>query len=386
MSLRVGVVCDLAEERWPSMDLVAEMLLERLPRYSRRIEAVRLQPPLRRRATALPGAARARAAFTFDRFANRLYDYPRWLRARRDGLDLFHIVDHSYSHLVHALPAARTVVTCHDLDTFRSVLDRDAEPRSAAFRAMTGRILDGFRRAARVTCDSVATRDDILRHGLLPANRLVVIPNGVHPDFTPAPDREADDAARRLLGPPPEGSSELLHVGSTIPRKGVDTLLQAFARILPRRPAAKLIQVGGPLTRAQVGLARRLGVLERVVELPFLERPVLAALYRRSQILLLPSRREGFGLPVVEAMASAAVVVASDLPVLREAAGEAALYCPPDDPAAWAAAVDGLLDERERATAAWAARRQAGVRRAARFSWDDYARRMIELYELLAQG
>lgn len=390
MTLRVGVVCDLAEERWPSMDLVAEMLIERLPVVGQAfkpadggVEAVLLQAPYRRRAAALPLVGRLRAAFTFDRFTNRLIDYPRWLRARRDGFDIFHLADHSYSHLVHELPADRTVVTCHDLDTFRSVLEPRAEPRSAAFRAMTRRILDGFRRAARVTCDSAAIRDEILSHRLLPPGKLDVVPNGVHPDFSPAADPPADDAARALLGPAPAGTVELLHVGSTIPRKGIDTLLRAFAGVRRRHPKTRLIRVGGPLTRGQRRLAVSLGVADAVVELPFLARPVVSAVYRRSQIVLLPSSREGFGLPIVEAMAAGAVVVASDLRVLREVGGEAAVYCAPADVDRWIHIVSALIDERRHAPGAWAARRQAGAAHASRFSWDDYARRMIEIYRMI---
>ena len=167
------------------------MLVERLGPQGRDVEAVRLQAPFRRRATAVPLAGRARAAFTLDRFTNRLLDYPRWLRETRDNIDVFHVVDHSYAHLVLELPPERTVVTCHDVDTFRSVLHPSVERRSAAFRAMTRRILDGFRRAARVTCDSVATRDAILAHGLADGDRLAVVPNGVHPDFSPLPDEQA---------------------------------------------------------------------------------------------------------------------------------------------------------------------------------------------------
>jgi glycosyltransferase involved in cell wall biosynthesis len=387
MTLRVGVVCDLAEERWPSMDVVAEMLIERLPKVAqtfrpagRAVDAVRLQAPYRRRAAAIPFAGRLSAALTFDRFANRLIDYPRWLRARRDGFDIFHLADHSYSQLVHELPAERTVVTCHDLDTFRSVLEPRAEPRSAAFRAMTRRILSGFLRAARVTCDSAAIRDEILAHRLLPPEKLNVVPNGVHADFSPVPDAQADDAARALLGPAPAGTVELLHVGSAIPRKGIETLLRAFAGVRRHHPATRLIRIGGPLTWDQRRLAVSLGVADAVVELPFLARPVVSAVYRRSQLVLLPSSREGFGLPIVEAMAAGVVVVASDLPVLREVGGEAAVYCPPADLERWIDTVSALITERERAPGAWAARRQAGSARASRFSWDEYARRMIEIY------
>jgi glycosyltransferase involved in cell wall biosynthesis len=382
-TLRVGVVCDLAEERWPSMDLVAEMLVERLGRQGRGVEAVRLQAPFRRRATAVPLAGRAPAAFTFDRMTNRLVDYPRWLRDTRDGLDVFHVVDHSYAHLVRELPPERTVVTCHDVDTFRSVLHPSVERRSAAFRAMTRRILDGFRRAARVTCDSAATRDAILAYDLIPAERLAVVPNGVHPDFSPAADPKAAAAAAELVGPPSADTIDLLHVGSTIPRKNIRLLLHVVAGVRGRRPV-RLIQVGGALTPGQRALAVRLGIVDAVVEVPFQPRPVVAELYRRAQLVLLPSLREGFGLPVVEAMACGAVVVASDLPVLREVGGYAATYCSPDNDHEWVDTVIMLSWEEHRSPETWEGRRQAGMAQAAGFTWDGYAQRMINIYDQLA--
>jgi glycosyltransferase involved in cell wall biosynthesis len=381
VTIRVGVVCDLAEERWPSMDLVAEMLVERLGRQGRDVEAVRLQAPFRRRATAVPLAGRTRAAFTADRFTNRLRDYPRWLRANRDGCALFHIVDHSYAHLVHELPAERTVVTCHDLDSFRSLLEPQAERRSRAFRAMTSRILDGFRRAARVTCDSVATRDAVLAHELVPADRLDVVPNGAHPDFSAVPDAQAEAAASAIVRPLDPGAIDLLHVGSTIPRKNIELLLRVVAGVRGRGLPVRLVRVGGPLTSHQRGLAIRLGVDDAIVELPFQPRAVVAELYRRARLVLLPSFREGFGLPVVEAMACGAGVIASDVPALREAGGHAATYCAPRNDHEWVDAVVALANEQERAPATWAARREAGLARAAQCTWDDYAQRMIDVYD-----
>src|SRR4029453_12501754 len=154
MSLsRVAVVCDLLEENWPSMDLVGEMLLSNLRKdHSASILATCLRPPMRRRFTRVARAGNI--PFNADRFLNRFWDYPRWLGRQNQDFDLFHVVDHSYAQLVHQLPAARTVVTWHDLDTFRSVLEPEREPRGVAFRAMTRRILDGLRKAGHVACDT----------------------------------------------------------------------------------------------------------------------------------------------------------------------------------------------------------------------------------------
>jgi glycosyltransferase involved in cell wall biosynthesis len=117
-----------------------------------------------------------------------------------------------------------------------------------------------------------------------------------------------------------------------------------------------------------------------VTVLPFVDRRVLAALYRRATMLLQPSEREGFGLPVAEAMASGTPVVASRIPALVEVGGRAATYCPVGDVRAWVAAISELLDERMASSTDWRARCSASLVQARRFSWREHARRMTDLY------
>lgn len=363
------------------MDLVAEMLADELRRgHADSIRADIVRPAMRRRFSRVSG----RAGRNTDRLVNRFLDYPRHVQSLRDQYDLFHLADHSYSQLVHHLPAHRTVVTCHDLDTFRSVLDSAHERRSALFRAMTGRILTGFRRAARVTCDSATVRAEILAHRLVAPEHLVVIPNGVHPSCSPAPNAPADAEAERLLGRARADVPEILHVGSTIARKRIDVLLRVFAAIRHEVPSAHLVRVGGELTAEQDLLAREIGVANAIISLPFLSRDVLAAIYRRAALVLQPSSAEGFGLPVVEAMACGTPVVASDIAVLREVGGEVAAYCPVADIAAWSATVTALLTERSARPARWATRRAAGVTHAAHFTWALYVRKTVDVYRDVA--
>jgi len=120
--------------------------------------------------------------------------------------------------------------------------------------------------------------------------------------------------------------------------------------------------------------------VDAVTVLPFVDRRVLAALYRRATMLLQPSEREGFGLPVAEAMASGTPVVASRIPALVEVGGRAATYCPVGDVRAWVAAISELLDERVASATDWRTRCTASLTQARRFSWREHARRMTELY------
>ncbi|MBX6316268.1 MAG: glycosyltransferase family 4 protein [Isosphaeraceae bacterium] len=371
------------------MDLVGEMILAHLAaRHAGAIAVTPICPPYRPRLARLPLARRHRATRNADRVLNRFWDYPHRLRrlAARGDHDVYHVVDHSYAQLVHALPAARTVVTCHDLDAFRCLLEPDRDPRPRPFRALARRILEGLQRAAAVACVSEATRRALLAHGVLPAERLHVIPNGISPEFGPDPDPAADAAAARLLGPArfdPDAPPELLHVGSTIPRKRIDVLLAVFAAVRRARPDARLIRVGGPLMPEQERQARALGIADAIVPLPFLDRPVLAAIYRRAALVLQPSAAEGFGLPLAEALACGTAVLASDLDVLREVGGAAATYRPVGDVAAWAEATLELLDARRHGPTAWHARRAAALTQAARFRWSAHVDQLAALYRSL---
>ena len=381
--LRVAIVADYAEEDWPSMDLVADMLSDRLRRgHAGAIDATLIRPPMPRRLTHLPFVAGKLAVL--DRAAARQWDYPRQLEAAASGFDVYHIVDHTYAHLVHGLPAGRTIVTCHDVDAFRSILQPDEERRSLPYRWMAGRILSGLRKAAHVPCDSEATRDALMELAAFPPDRLSVVANGADPGGSPIADPVTDVEAGRILGP--RQGAELLHVGSTIDRKRIDVLLEVFAAVRRLRPDARLIRVGGPFTGAQRAQARDLGVADAIAVVPFVDRGTLSAIYRRADLTLLPSEREGFGLPLVESLACGTPMVASDIPVLRELGQDTVAYAVLADVAAWRDAILALLAERDNDPERWQARRQRGIARASDFSWSQYATTVASLYEHVATG
>ncbi|HET7464288.1 MAG TPA: glycosyltransferase family 1 protein [Longimicrobium sp.] len=377
---RVGVVADYLEERWPSMDLAAELTSLAVARHAEgafhpAILRPRLARVLRGRLSLGEHGAR-----NFDRYLGRYLSYPRWLKPRARGFDLFHVIDQSYAHLVNVLPAGRAVVTCHDLDAFRSLIGEERETRPFWFRQTMKRILKGFQAAAHVICDSDAIRLEILARRLVPRERLSVVPLPVHPDFGPHPGGEADDQAAKLLGRRDPADADLLHVGANVPRKNIPFLLEVFAAVRRRHPRARLVRVGGGLTDDQRGTAERLGVGDAIVTLPHLDRPVLAAVYRHASALLLPSEREGFGWPVLEAMACGTPVVASAaLPTVREIGGEAIDYAPADDVQGWIEAVDRLLQDRADRRE-WNGRRAAALERAQAFSLESYAAGILPVY------
>jgi len=381
--LRVGICADFREEQWPSMDRVASTLYGQLQEpYPGSVRAVMLCPSFSHRLTRVPLAGRLRQAVSADRFLNRFWDYPRSLGGAA-ALDVFHVVDHSYAHLVHSLPADRTVVTCHDLDAFRSIVTPAQEPRSAAFQSATRRILAGLQRAACVACDTAAVRDELAGRRLVREDRLVVVPLGAGDAFASAADAAADREAERLTASPP-AAVELLHVGSTAARKRIDVLLRVCAALHRMIPGVRLVRVGGPLSPDQQRLAGELGVADRIVSLGRVDERTLAALYRRAALVLQPSEREGFGLPLIEAMAGGTPVVASDIAALREVGGRAVEYCRVGDVEHWCATVTRLLHERGDAPARWQARCAAARLQASHFTWQRFAASMTGIYESLA--
>jgi glycosyltransferase involved in cell wall biosynthesis len=153
----------------------------------------------------------------------------------------------------------------------------------------------------------------------------------------------------------------ILNVGGMVSRKRLDLVLRAFASVKRVLPDVVLVRAGGALSTDMRSLAERLGVGGSIVSMPFLTRAELAALYRRADVFLLCSETEGFGLPVLEAMASGLPVIARDLPAIREVAGDAVRLVSGDAPEAFATSMlEVLRDERVRSSL-----RQRGLERAA---------------------
>ena len=368
--LRLGVLRDAPDEGWPSMDLVAEMLVRELRGpLAGRVEPDVLRPALPRLARRVPGLP-ARWALNADRLAGRHFLHPLQARLFRRGHDAFHVADHSYAHLVHALPPERTGVYCHDLDAFRSLFP-GGEKRPGWFRAIARRALRGLQRAAVVFHSTRAVAEEIGRRGLLDPARLVLAPYGVASELTPEPPPGAPPLPERLAG-----RRYLLHVGSGAPRKRLDVLFESFARVRRDAPGLLLVQRGAALSPELSAQVERLGLGGVLVQLPPATREELAQLYRGAALVLIPSDAEGFGLPVLEALACGAPVLASDLPALREVGGDAALYAPPGDAAAWAVAVSTFL-----AGPGSGPSRQRRIDRASGFTWIGHARAILGAYE-----
>jgi glycosyltransferase involved in cell wall biosynthesis len=377
--LRLALLMDPLEEGWPSMDLGGEALRDGLAAYPSEVSVGCLRPSIPAVVRRLPRVGSRNAAFNADRMLTRFGLYPGRALLARGGYDAFHVVDHTYSQLVHMLPAERTGVYCHDLDAFRSVLEPHREPRPAWFRAMARAQLAGLQRAAVVFHSTQVVRSELMAHGVVDPARLVWAPQAVAPEFQPTPD-PADRSAELLA--PLGGRPYLLHVGSSIPRKRLDVLFAVFAALRARHPELRLVQQGGALNAAQRAQVESLGIGDALLQPPRQERPTLAGLYRRASAVLVTSESEGFGIPVIEALACGAPVVASDIPVLREVGADTCVYCPVGEVPSWVESVDALLNGSQPPPA-----REARLARASRFTWAAHSRTVLDAYlRLLGAG
>ncbi|MBE9249316.1 glycosyltransferase [Dolichospermum sp. LEGE 00240] len=336
-SVRLAIICDYPEENWHSMDLCAQMLLKQLqPEDSASLQTIQICPTFNRRFQQIPQLGKKQLAYNSDRLLNRFWDYPHYLKNRVKDFDFYHIADHSYAHLAHVLPPERTGVYCHDLDAFRSLLEPAKEPRPGWYQAMSRRILQGLQSCSLVFYSTTEVRKQIEHYQLVEPSRLVHAPYGIAPEFSM--NSEPD-----ILSPQIPKQPFLLHVGSCIPRKRIDILLEVFARVRSIHPDLQLVKVSGEWTSSQQQQITQLNIGNSIIHLQGLQRSTIAALYQRASAVLLTSEAEGFGLPVIEALACGGIVVASDIPVLREVGGEVVMYCPITDISAWVQTIEQVL-------------------------------------------
>jgi glycosyltransferase involved in cell wall biosynthesis len=261
---------------------------------------------------------------------------PRLLRRLRPAV----------AHFQHALPlgcSCAAVVTVHDLS-----FERDPSAMGRVDRAIFKvAVPRSVRRARHVIAVSERTKRDLIGlYGVAP-EKITVTAHGVDPVFSLVPGE-------------PGARDYLLYVGAIQARKDPLAAARAAAEV-----GLRLVAVG---PEREPGLARQLEALG--VDLRgYVDKGELANLYRGAAALVLPSRYEGFGLPVLEAMACGTPVVTSNDPALREVAGAAAVYSDGD----LAVAIRAALADRDRLAA-------AGLERAKAFSWEETARRTLAVY------
>ena len=287
-----------------------------------------------------------------------------------DGLDVMHYPMTVPLPHVQGLP---TVLTLQDMQH-----REHPEWFSRSERLFRRAAYDGAaRRAGRVVTATRHAREQIVDHLAIDRDRVDVIAHGIdHARFSPSPT--AADAPR--LAPLRLPERFLLYPANMWPHKNHKRLVEAIARAEDRH--IKLVLTGQDYGRLDPLLAHanRLGVGNRVAHLGHLEAEVIPALYRRATGMIFPSLFEGFGIPVIEAMACGCPVAASNCSALPEVVDGAGAQFEATDVDAIAAAVDALAADGAQRNAAI----RAGLVRAAEFTWERCANAHIRVYERAA--
>lgn len=306
----------------------------------------------------------------------RHFLYPKQLRGLE--ADVYHILDHSYGHLINALPSERTVVTCHDLIPLEvPEMWRHGFSRQTGLR-LYRRAVNGMARAACIVADSAHTRDDVLKHLPVDPDRIRVVYLGVDAAFRPLPDAERPAFCQKWGGDKEEGTT-LLHVGGTDPYKNIPGLLHILARVKERLPGpVRLAKVGAGFTATQQRLIQELHLEGNIHPLGRVSREELIEIYNAAEVLVYPSLHEGFGWPPLEALACGLPVVAAGVASIPEVVGEAGILCPdPHDAEAFAEGICQVLGD----PGLRAERVQKGLAQARKFTWEKCARETLQVYE-----
>lgn len=370
MPLRIAIVADVLLS---PMGGVARSVLN-VTRELARIDPARLAVTVvaARRPDVIDGVPfRPSFAPRVPKLPDSLFAFQRPFTLR--DFDLVHYMD-SRPPLDFPLGRVPTIVTQHGFGTLTVGLANSARRWVYLDRALV-------RLAPHADLNLTASeseRRELLALASIDPARVVAIHHGVeHDRFVPPADRDALRATLRdRFG---IDGRYVLYVSNHQRKKNTERLVEAFARVAADRPDVSLVLTGWQTPRFELvrELIERLGLGERVRVLGHVPDDALPILYQGADVFTLPSLHEGFGLPVLEAMASATPVVTSDVFALREVAGDAAELVDPYDVDAIGTAIGRLLDDPARAEEL----RRRGLARAAEFTWELSAERHLECYE-----
>lgn len=292
------------------------------------------------------------------------------LALRRDRVDVFH----GPTFTLPLYCPCPSVVTIHDL----AFLKVPETVPSSVRRRLATMVPSAIRRARAVVTVSQSVADEVEQNYGPFGERLVSTPLGVSGAFAPI-----EGAAERVRAELGVQGDFILAVGTQEPRKNHVSAVAAFGAARRRhRFRHKLVLAGprGPASEAIRSAIAHQGLVEDVVELGFVADRHLPGLYQAASCLFFPSLYEGFGLPVLEAMACGTPVVGADIAAVREVAGDAAMLANPLDTEALADALGVVLTNAHQQEEL----RKRGLIRSAAFSWRKTAERTLSAYRMAA--
>jgi glycosyltransferase involved in cell wall biosynthesis len=288
-------------------------------------------------------------------------------------LDVFHSPDHVFP----ACKKIPTVLTIHDL-AFLLYPENYTRINRAYLASM---IPQSVKNAAKVVTDANNTKEDLMRLLQVPEGKIQVIHPGIESTFHPVPRDEGNEIRIKYHLP----ESYVLYVGTLEPRKNIASLIRAYAKVRKNEGVSQgLVICGGLgwLYQDLFKLVRELGLQNEIIFTGHVPNEHLPAIYSGAELLVYPSIYEGFGLPVLEAMACGTPVITSTVSSLPEVAGDAALLVNPYDVEELASAIEKVLSDSELRTKLIT----KGLERARLFSWEKTARETLAVYQEVGQG
>jgi glycosyltransferase involved in cell wall biosynthesis len=298
-------------------------------------------------------------------------NYPLW--CRYPEADIYHLAQQALASLLLVRrPRGKVIVTVHDI--FPHLLRSDPWFKLATL---------GLKRADHLIAISHYTKRSLVDELGISPERITVVHHGIdHQRFRPMRTRDSIRVSYRL----PEGRRFLIYVGTENTRKDLGTLVRALAQVRREAPEVALLKVGrahdDEERQSLVELAARLGVLEAIHFLEDVSEEDLPQLYNLAELYVTPSPYEGFGFPLLEAMACGTPVVYANAGSLPEIAGDAGVAVAPTNPDSLAEGVLSVLRQRDKQSAL----RAAGRKRAAGFTWAASTETMLAAYGKLMNG
>ncbi len=362
--MNVVLFRDLVQERWASIEVYADRLISGLQQ---------LNVPDWLFISACPRGLRSSRFTVPALYFSRTFIYSpyAWLHQG----DINHVLDNSYGHLLHFIDPRRTIVTSHG---GTPITWRRWNREGPAMRFFDW-AFSGTLKAARIISVSQYSKRELVENFDYDPTHVHVVYHGVDEKYRVLNANIRESVRAKYLQPGEMGL--ILHVGHCAARKNVEGLLHAFALLLKRfvRPY-RLLQVGGQFSRDQRQLLDQLGCMERVTQIPQMPSDQLVSLYNAADVFVFPSLYEGFGIPLIEAMACGTPIVCSDFELFHEVCADAALFAESRDDNALAAAIARALNDHT--YAAYLAAR--GLERAKMFSWERTALETLAVYQQIA--
>jgi len=284
-----------------------------------------------------------------------------------NGCDLLHVPHYN----APLLERRRLVITIHDLI---HITDPDYRRSWKAWAYARPALNLAARKADHIITVSEYSKAQIVQRLGVPPSKVTAIYHGVDAEFSPIDRVVAGQAVSAALG---VREPYILYVGGLRRYKNVSTLLKAFAIFCRRNITChRLLIVGAPPPRDLEGECAQLGIRPRTDFVPYVGQAMLPELYAAADLLVMPSTIEGFGLPVLEAMACGAPVVCSRAASLPEVGGDAVMYFDPKSAEELAETIERVLSSRELHESL----RQKGLKRATHFTWANCVARHVEVY------